>query len=304
MVPRQSRFGSDVTSLNTIPAGLNRILAGFGLAGILAVSTVGCGGSDAPPTTTDTGGNATTPQSMPGMPGMDSGGGGGDDYQPPGSDTEMAGAPGGPGMDPSAMAGGPGGAYPGGGYPGGGYPGGGYPGGGGPDGDAGGDGYTPPGEMEYPGGDPAGYGAGYDPYQGGAGNNAAPAKPPRPATYADWTAEHFADAVRERDPKVLEAIDARAKAKPGDPGLPALLTSLLAAAKEAPSANNAGAYGGGYDSGYGGGGADAYVPPGSEAGPGPGSYPPGYGQPGSSQPGQPGQPNQPGQSGVTPPSGT
>ncbi|MFO1003877.1 MAG: hypothetical protein U0936_26395 [Planctomycetaceae bacterium] len=44
-----------------------------------------------------------------------------------------------------------------------------------------------------------------------------------------WTDEQLVDAVHERDPKLLEAIDSRVKSSPGDPKVAETLTSLLMA---------------------------------------------------------------------------
>jgi hypothetical protein len=66
------------------------------------------------------------------------------------------------------------------------------------------------------------------------GNTAAPGTtqpqiPSRPLSVSEWTDEQLVDAVHDRDPQVLEAIDSRVKSSPGDPKVAELLTSLLTA---------------------------------------------------------------------------
>ena len=74
----------------------------------------------------------------------------------------------------------------------------------------------------YPGAEP---GAAYP----GAAGNIQPQIPSRPQDVATWTDEQLVDAVHERDPKLLEAIDSRVKSSPGDPKVAEMLTSLLMA---------------------------------------------------------------------------
>jgi len=56
----------------------------------------------------------------------------------------------------------------------------------------------------------------------------------RPVDVSAWSDDDLQMAVRERDPKVLEAIDARVKSAPGDPKVAELLTSLLLVSIEPP----------------------------------------------------------------------
>ena len=49
----------------------------------------------------------------------------------------------------------------------------------------------------------------------------------RPDAYSDWTDQNFLDAVREQDPRVLEAIDDRVNSAPGDQAVAELLASLF-----------------------------------------------------------------------------
>jgi hypothetical protein len=63
----------------------------------------------------------------------------------------------------------------------------------------------------------------------GAEGTAQPQIPSRPADVATWTDEQLVDAVHERDPKLLDAIDSRVKSLPGDPKVAEMLTSLLTA---------------------------------------------------------------------------
>jgi hypothetical protein len=63
----------------------------------------------------------------------------------------------------------------------------------------------------------------------GAPGNTQPQIPSRPEDVATWTDEQLVDAVHERDPKLLDAIDSRVKSSPGDPKVAEMLTSLLMA---------------------------------------------------------------------------
>lgn len=63
----------------------------------------------------------------------------------------------------------------------------------------------------------------------GAPGNTQPRVPSRPVDVATWTDEQLIDAVHERDPKLLDAIDHRVKSSPGDPKVAEMLTSLLMA---------------------------------------------------------------------------
>jgi hypothetical protein len=63
----------------------------------------------------------------------------------------------------------------------------------------------------------------------GAAGAAQPQIPSRPADVATWTDQQLVDAVHERDPKLLDAIDSRVKSSPGDPKVAEMLTSLLTA---------------------------------------------------------------------------
>ena len=74
----------------------------------------------------------------------------------------------------------------------------------------------------YPGAEPG------SAYPGAAGNT-QPQIPSRPEDVATWTDEQLVDAVHERDPKLLNAIDSRVKSSPGDPKVAEMLTSLLMA---------------------------------------------------------------------------
>ena len=102
----------------------------------------------------------------------------------------------------------------------------------------------------YPGGSPAAGGGpgGY----GQLGGGQAIAKTPRPESYDAWTDEDFVTAVQERDEKVLDAIDSKAKSAPGDSKVAVLLTSLLDVVPLATEVNPNGAAGGVPSSGAGG----------------------------------------------------
>ncbi len=85
---------------------------------------------------------------------------------------------------------------------------------------------------------------------GGQAPAAANLNPPRPASTSKWTDDDFRNAVKERDEIVIAAIKQKVQSAPGDAAVAKLLTSLLAAALEAPrqSANN-GDYNGEYGDG-------------------------------------------------------
>lgn len=72
---------------------------------------------------------------------------------------------------------------------------------------------------------------------GGAGGFQLPGGAPVKARGSDvskWTDEEMKDAVRQSDRRVIQAIDARVKSKPGDPATAALLLELLAVSTEPP----------------------------------------------------------------------
>ncbi len=73
----------------------------------------------------------------------------------------------------------------------------------------------------------------------------------RPASVAEWSDEDLKSAVRERDRRALEAINARVKKSPGDAKVAELLVALLAASNEAPAqpAQNPAAPGAAFGSG-------------------------------------------------------
>jgi hypothetical protein len=157
------------------------------------------------------------------------------------------------GNDLAQSGGGSSGGFGSGGYPGaeggeddsdgGEFPGGGYPG----------------GDGGYPGGDGGGY-----------GQPSQPQKPARPSQFAEWTTEHFEDAVRERDEAVIAAIEERVQSNPGSPDVAKLLAQLLTVSLEnpQPAAGNGGYGDGGYgNEGYGDGeGMDGGFPGGSGSG--------------------------------------
>lgn len=85
----------------------------------------------------------------------------------------------------------------------------------------------PPGEMAAGAGGFAAGAAGFqDP--GGAAIAA------RGSDVSKWSDEDMKNAVRQSDRRVFQAIDARVKAKPGDPAVAALLLELLAVSTEPP----------------------------------------------------------------------
>lgn len=112
----------------------------------------------------------------------------------------------------------------------------------------------------------------------------------RPADFASWTDQNFEDAVRERDPAVITAIDAKVKSAPRDPKVAELLTKLLAVSAEPPIAPAAQGFG---ESGMAPGSRGmmpGMMPPGSSSSaPGmmvpPGMTPPGQPAPGNGAPG-------------------
>lgn len=72
---------------------------------------------------------------------------------------------------------------------------------------------------------------------GGAGGFQLPGGLPVQARNSDvskWTDDEMKDAVRQSDRRVIQAIDARVKSKPGDPAVAALLLELLAISTEPP----------------------------------------------------------------------
>ncbi len=104
----------------------------------------------------------------------------------------------------------------------------------------------------YSGANPAA--AGYPGANGQPGAQAV-AKPARPASFDAWTDADFVAAVQEGDEKVLEAIDFKVKAAPGDSNVAILLTTLLRVEPLAVDLNGAAGTGGGYPGGgYPGGG--------------------------------------------------
>ena len=132
-------------------------------------------------------------------------------------------------------------------------------------------GMTPPAGAEYAGGATTpGYagGAAAPGYAGGAAGmmpggaypgepgNAQPQVPARPENVAMWTDAQLVDAVHERDPKLLEAIDSRVKSSPGDPKVAEMLTNLLVALANPPVASSPNMQNGA--AGYPGGGAGEY----------------------------------------------
>jgi hypothetical protein len=77
----------------------------------------------------------------------------------------------------------------------------------------------------YPGDPAAMAGAGAYPGAGGA-----PQVPPRPENLAAWTDQNFLEALRDKDARILQAIDSRVKAAPGDVRVVEFLKTILAAA--------------------------------------------------------------------------
>ena len=172
------------------------------------------------------------------------------------------------------------------------------------------------------GGAPGGMPGGGFPGGAPAGAGGAPAAQARPSDVRKWTDKDLRAAVMERDRRVVQLIEQRVKAKPGDAAVAAMLMKLMAAANEKPAApanpnQNTGfnpgfggpaGYGGSSEpsgatsepgaAGYGSApGAPGYgSPPGAPGGAGYGSAPgaPGYGNP-------PGAPGGAGNSGQAPP---
>jgi len=143
----------------------------------------------------------------------------------------------------------------------------------------------------------------------------APAASARPADVAKWTDKQLREAVIARDRRVLDLIEKRVKAKPGDVGVADMLMGLLAAANEKPAAPPAQAPGSvpgfGVPGEPAGGGSGVSSEPGAAGygsapgAPGYGSAPgaPGYGS-ASGAPGAPGLsglPNGSSDPGVAPP---
>ncbi len=199
----------------------------------LSIGLSGCGGDD-DAKTADTGAASSGTSDAGTAPGAAGGGAASAvGMTPPGMDIDAPGAAPGSGGAPGGMGGMAGMA---GGAPGG--MGGSAPGGmGGMAGMAGG----APGGMggmgAGPGGPPGGMpgmpgGAGGYPGMPGGGNlgfsGGTRIFTARPASYSEWTDQNFAEAVKEQDPKVLEAINDRVKSSPGDPKVAELLASLLA----------------------------------------------------------------------------
>lgn len=141
----------------------------------------------------------------------------------------------------------------------------------------------------YAGGGAGAYAGGMAGAYPGMPGGAAPAQSTRPAALDQWTQQDFESAVRERDEKVLEAIQLKVKASPGDAAVAALLTGLLATSLEAPQQSpGGGGYPGGYPGGYSGAGGDpgpadggaGFVEPGGNMGANPAFTNPGAGYPG------------------------
>jgi hypothetical protein len=114
----------------------------------------------------------------------------------------------------------------------------------------------------------------------------------RPADVATWSDNDLQTAVRERDPKVLEAIDARVKSAPGDPEVAELLTKLLLVSSEPPTTaafGGAGAAAGTFPGDASGARSSGLMKPGALA-PGMGTMPPagGAATPGLLSPATPG----------------
>jgi len=126
----------------------------------------------------------------------------------------------------------------------------------------------------------------------------APAAPARPTDVSKWTDKQLREAVVARDRRVLQVIEKRVKAKPGDATVADLLMGLLAAANEKPAAPPAQAPGSA--PGYGapaeptGDGSGVSSEPGA-AGYGSAPGAPGYGTP----PGAPGYGSAPGAPGLS-----
>jgi hypothetical protein len=103
----------------------------------------------------------------------------------------------------------------------------------------------------------------------------------RPADVAAWSDNDLQTAVRERDQKVLEAIDARVQSSPGDPKVAELLTKLLLVSVEpppAPAFGSAGSAAGTFPGSTSGSRPSGLMKPGALA-PGMGTMPPPGGAP-------------------------
>jgi len=106
---------------------------------------------------------------------------------------------------------------------------------------------------------------GYD-AAAGYGQGGIQQTPARPADVTTWSEKDYLEAFRDRDPRVLEAIDSKVKASPGDAKVAAFLTGLLtqlAVLKDAAPAQNAANPGyPGYNGAQPGGTSPGYAPPG------------------------------------------
>ena len=114
--------------------------------------------------------------------------------------------------------------------------------------------------------------------EGYAGGQVA-AKTLRPDTFDAWSDADFVSAARERDPRVLDAIDFKVKSAPGDASVAVLLTSLLDL-PPLPTQTNPGGAATGYPGMTGATGTGSSIP----GSPYPGSPYPGTGTSGSSVP--------------------
>lgn len=93
------------------------------------------------------------------------------------------------------------------------------------------------GAAAGPGGPPGEMAAGADGLAGGAAGFQAPGGAAIAAHGGDvskWSDEDMKNAVRQSDRRVIQAIDAQVKGKPGDPAVAALLLELLAVSTEPP----------------------------------------------------------------------
>ena len=193
------------------------VFSGFAMC--CAAALIGCGGTEEPATSDATpSAESTNGSSGSAMPGASAMPGGAEANGAGGAGVAMESAPG--------MGGAPGmGSAPGGGVMMSGAPGmsGAMPGGSGGHGAEG----ASPAMSGAPGmaGMPAGYDGGEQ--NGGYGGGQAPAVTLRPESFDAWTDADFLSAARERDPRVLDAIDFKVKSAPGDASVAVLLTSLL-----------------------------------------------------------------------------
>jgi hypothetical protein len=248
----------------------DRSIAAFLTLGFVAISMAasltGCGGGDDSATTTSTtetpaaGAAAGAPpaeaMSMPGPGGDSSGAAGGmgpmgmppgmgpPGMSTPGAGAEMAGAESSGEMMPNGMPAGMGG----------------------------------PGSGMMPGMSAPGMGM---PGMGTGMAGAAAVMSNRPADVSAWSDNDLQTAVRERDQRVLEAIDARVKSAPGDPKVAELLTKLLLVSIEpppTPAFGGAGAASGTFPGDTSGSRPGGLMKPGALA-PGMGTMPPPGGAP-------------------------